>query len=212
MTTARPTSERLFAEAKLRTPGGVNSPVRAFRGVGGTPVFFARAKGAFLYDVDGNEYVDYVGSWGPALLGHAHPEVLAAIHAAVDLGTTFGAPTEGEVRFAEEIAALVPSMEKLRLVSSGTEATMAALRLARGATKRSKFIKIDGAYHGHADFLLVAAGSGAATLGIPGSAGVTEAAAKDTLTVAWNDVAALEAVFAAHRDLPEAQRLAAVIV
>ncbi len=205
-------SERLFAEAKQRTPGGVNSPVRAFRGVGGTPVFFARAAGPYLYDVDGNEYVDYVGSWGPAILGHAHPEVVAAIHAAVDLGTTFGAPTPGEVRFAEEISALVPSMQKLRLVSSGTEATMAALRLARGATGRTKIIKIDGAYHGHADFLLVGAGSGAATLGIPGSAGVTEAAARDTLTVAWNDLPAMRAIFAANASLPSAQRIAALIV
>jgi glutamate-1-semialdehyde 2,1-aminomutase len=195
----RPRSSALFERAKQHIPGGVNSPVRAFRGVGGEPVFFARAQGAYLYDVDGNEYVDYVGSWGPMLLGHAPAEVLAAIASAMADGTSFGAPTEREVRFAEVLCRLVPSMQKVRLVSSGTEATMSAARLARGYTKRDKLVKIDGGYHGHGDSFLVAAGSGAATLGIPGSAGVTEGTARDTLTVAFNDLPALEAVFASHR-------------
>lgn len=194
----RARSQALFAAAKKRIPGGVNSPVRAFRGVGGDPVFFARAQGAYLYDVDGNEYVDYVGSWGPMLLGHAHPEVLEAVQAALRDGTSFGAPTEREVRFAEALCRAVPSMDKVRLVSSGTEATMSAVRLARGFTRRDKLVKIDGGYHGHGDSFLVAAGSGAATLGIPGSAGVTSGTAKDTLTVPFNDLPALEALFAAN--------------
>jgi glutamate-1-semialdehyde 2,1-aminomutase len=201
----RQRGSQLFDEAKRVIPGGVNSPVRAFRGVGGDPVFVARGQGPYLYDVDGNEYVDYVGSWGPLLLGHAHPEVLAAIEEAARSGTSFGAPTEREVRFAEQILKLVPSMQKVRLVSSGTEATMSALRLARGFTGRSKIVKIDGGYHGHADCLLVAAGSGAATLGIPGSAGVTPGTAADTLTVAWNDEAAMREVIATRQ-------IAAVIV
>jgi glutamate-1-semialdehyde 2,1-aminomutase len=200
-------SAKLFAEAQKHIPGGVNSPVRAFRGVGGDPVFFQRGKGAYVYDVDGNEYVDYVGSWGPLLLGHAHPEVLAAIAEAAALGTSFGAPTEREVRFAEQICKIVPSMGKVRLVSSGTEATMAALRLARGFTKRDKIVKIDGGYHGHADCLLVAAGSGAATLGIPGSAGVTAGTAADTLTIAWNDATGLAELFRA-----QGAQIAALIV
>jgi glutamate-1-semialdehyde 2,1-aminomutase len=195
----RPLSKALFERAKKHIPGGVNSPVRAFRGVGGEPVFFARAQGAYLYDVDGNEYVDYVGSWGPMLLGHAHADVLAAIASAMSDGTSFGAPTEREVRFAEVLCRLVPSMQKVRLVSSGTEATMSAARLARGYTKRDKLVKIDGGYHGHGDSFLVAAGSGAATLGIPGSAGVTEGTAKDTLTVAFNDLPGLQAIFAANQ-------------
>jgi glutamate-1-semialdehyde 2,1-aminomutase len=203
----RQRSQQLFTEARRHIPGGVNSPVRAFRGVGGDPVFFARGQGPYLYDADGNEYVDYVGSWGPLLFGHAHPEVLAAIADAARDGTSFGAPTEREVLFAEEICKLVPSMQKVRLVSSGTEATMSALRLARGFTGRHKIVKIDGAYHGHADCLLVAAGSGAATLGIPGSAGVTPGTAADTLTVAWNDEAAMRELFRAHP-----QQIAAVIV
>jgi glutamate-1-semialdehyde 2,1-aminomutase len=194
----RSRSRKLFDDARRVIPGGVNSPVRAFRGVGGDPVFFARGSGPYLYDVDGNEYVDYVGSWGPLLLGHAHPEVLAAIEEAARGGTSFGAPTEREVRFAEQILALVPSMQKVRLVSSGTEATMSALRLARGYTGRNKIVKIDGGYHGHADCLLVAAGSGAATLGIPGSAGVTPGTAAETLTAAWNDEAGMRALFEAN--------------
>jgi glutamate-1-semialdehyde 2,1-aminomutase len=186
--------------------------VRAFRAVGGDPVFIARGKGALIYDVDGNEYVDYVGSWGPLLLGHAHPEILAALAEAAADGTSFGAPTEREVDFAELLCQAVPSMQRVRLVSSGTEATMSALRLARGATGRDKIVKVDGAYHGHADSLLVAAGSGAATLGLPGSRGVTAGAAQDTLTVPWNDAAALEAVFATHRDPGGGSQIAALIV
>src|SRR5262249_30573709 len=162
----RPGSHALFERGKERIPGGVNSPGRAFRGVGGEPVFFARGKGAYVFDVDGNEYVDYVGSWGPLLLGHAHEEILDAIARAAADGTSFGAPTEREVVFAEQLCQAVPSMEMVRLVSSGTEATMAALRVARGYTKRDKIVKIDGGYHGASDTLLVAAGSGAATPGI----------------------------------------------
>jgi glutamate-1-semialdehyde 2,1-aminomutase len=208
----RARSEELFARGKRRIPGGVNSPVRAFRGVGGAPVFFARAAGAWLWDVDGNEYVDYINSWGPTIVGHAHPEVLAAISEAAARGTTFGAPTEAEVLFAEEICAAVPSIEVVRLVSSGTEATMSALRVARGATGRSKIIKIDGAYHGHADFLLASAGSGVATLGLPGTAGVTAPTVADTLTVPWNDAGAIAAIFDELRARPTAERVAAVII
>src|SRR5581483_9591611 len=171
-------------------------------------VFVARARGAYLWDVDGNEYVDYVGSWGPMILGHAHPEVLEAVNAAAAGGTSFGAPTEREVELAEKIARAVPSMQVVRMVSSGTEATMSALRLARGATGRDRFVKIDGGYHGHADCLLVKAGSGAATLGLPGSAGVTPGTAADTVTVAWNDLDALAAAFRPHAGSP----IAAVII
>ena len=202
-------SHELYERGKERIPGGVNSPVRAFRGVGGEPVFFARGKGPYLYDVDGNEYVDYVGSWGPLILGHAHEEILDAIQRAAAEGTSFGAPTEREVEFAEELCRAVPSMEMVRLVSSGTEATMAALRVARGFTKRNKIVKIDGGYHGASDTLLVAGGSGIATLGIPGSLGVTPGTAADTLTVAWNDEAAMRAVFDADTNRGE---IAAVIV
>jgi glutamate-1-semialdehyde 2,1-aminomutase len=194
----RPSSESLFARAKRVIPGGVNSPVRAFRGVGGDPVFVARGQGPYFYDADGNEYVDYVGSWGPLLLGHTHPEVIEAVKAAAADGLGFGAPTEREVRFAEALTRAVPSMQKVRLVSSGTEATMSALRVARGYTKRDRILKIDGGYHGHADCLLVSAGSGAATLGIPGSAGVTAGTARDTLVVPWNDLSAMKATIEAH--------------
>jgi glutamate-1-semialdehyde 2,1-aminomutase len=203
----RDRSHALFEQGKQVIPGGVNSPVRAFRGVGGDPVFFARGKGALVWDVDGNEYVDYVGSWGPLLLGHAHPEVHAAIVEVAAQGTSFGAPTEREVQFAEQLCRAVPSMQMVRLVSSGTEATMAALRVARGYTRREKFVKIDGGYHGASDCLLASAGSGVATLGIPGTLGVTRGAVADTLTVAWNDEAAMRAVFDAN---PE--QIAAVIV
>jgi glutamate-1-semialdehyde 2,1-aminomutase len=194
----RTKSHELFARGAQRIPGAVNSPVRAFRGVGGEPVFFARGKGAYVWDVDGNEYVDYVGSWGPLVVGHAHEEILDAIARAAADGTSFGAPTEREVVFAAKLCAAVPSLEMVRLCSSGTEATMAALRVARGFTGRDKIVKIDGGYHGASDGLLVAAGSGAATLSIPGSAGVTAGTAADTLTVPWNDEAAMRAVFAAH--------------
>ena len=200
-------SHELFERARERIPGGVNSPVRAFRGVGGEPVFFARGKGPYLYDVDGNEYVDYVGSWGPLIFGHAHEEILEAIARAAVEGTSFGAPTEREVEFAEELCRAVPSMDMVRLVSSGTEATMAALRVARGFTKRNKIVKIDGGYHGASDTLLVAGGSGIATLGIPGSLGVTAATAADTLTVPWNDEAAMRATFEANEG-----QIAALIV
>lgn len=200
-------SAALYERARGLFPGGVNSPVRAFRAVGGTPVFLARGQGAYVWDVDGTRYLDFLGSWGPLILGHADPEVVAAIAAAARDGTTFGASTEREVLLAEELRAAVPSLERMRFVSSGTEATMSALRLARGFTGRSKLIKIDGGYHGHADMLLASAGSGAATLGIPGSAGVTASAVKDTVLVPFNDEAAAQAAFAAH-----ARDVAAVIL
>src|SRR5262249_39553568 len=196
MATSR--SQAIFERAKQVIPGGVNSPVRACRSVGADPVFVAQADGATITDADGNRYVDLVGSWGPLILGHCHPDILDAIAEVMSQGTTFGAPTEIEVRFAEAIRDAYPSMEMVRAVSSGTEATMTALRLARGFTGRSKLVKMDGGYHGHADCLLVSAGSGAATLGIPGSAGVPEGAARDTLVVPYNDLGALEQTFAAH--------------
>src|SRR5678815_956443 len=194
-------SQAIFERAKQVIPGGVNSPVRACRSVGVDPVFVAQGDGPHITDADGNRYIDLIGSWGPLILGHSHRDVLDAIAEAMSQGTTFGAPTEIEVRFAERIREAYPSMEMVRAVSSGTEATMSALRLARGFTGRNKIVKMDGAYHGHADCLLVAAGSGVATLGIPGSAGVPEGAARDTLVVPYNDFAALEAMFAAHADI-----------
>jgi len=190
-------SQSIFERAKTVIPGGVNSPVRACRSVGVDPVFVAQGDGAYIHDADGNRYIDLIGSWGPLILGHSHREILDAIADAMSSGTTFGAPTEIEVQFAETLRAAVPSMEMIRAVSSGTESTMSALRLARGFTKRAKIIKADGGYHGHADCLLVAAGSGAATLGIPGSAGVPEGAARDTLIVPYNDLAAVEKLVAA---------------
>jgi glutamate-1-semialdehyde 2,1-aminomutase len=196
MSGRRDRSAALYERARGLFPGGVNSPVRAFKAVGGTPVFLARGQGAYVWDADGNRYLDFLGSWGPLILGHAHPEVVAAIEAAARDGTTFGASTEREVLLAEELRGAMPSLERMRFVSSGTEATMSALRLARGFTGRSKIIKVDGGYHGHADMLLASAGSGAATLGIPGSAGVTAAAVKDTLLVPFNDEAAAQAAFA----------------
>lgn len=194
MTTER--SAEIFARAQAAIPGGVNSPVRACRSVGGDPLFVTRGEGATIIDADGNRYLDLVGSWGPLILGHAHPEVHAAIIEALADGATFGAPTEVEVRFAEALRAAVPTMELVRAVSSGTESTMSALRLARGFTGRARIVKADGGYHGHADCLLVAAGSGAATLGIPGSAGVPEGAARDTIVVPYNDLAAVEQALA----------------
>jgi len=190
-------SQSIFERARAVIPGGVNSPVRACRSVGTDPVFIAKGQAARVTDADGNEYIDLIGSWGPLILGHCHPEILATITESLALGTTFGAPTEVEVRFAETLRAAVPSMEMVRAVSSGTEATMSALRLARGFTDRAKILKVDGGYHGHADCLLVAAGSGAATLGIPGSAGVPEGAARDTLVVPYNDLASVEQALSA---------------
>src|SRR5215510_4096092 len=190
-------SQAIFERAKTVIPGGVNSPVRACRSVGADPVFVAQGDGATITDADGNRYVDLIGSWGPLILGHAYPEILDAIAEAMASGTTFGAPTEIEVQFAETIREAYPSMQMVRAVSSGTEATMSALRLARGFTGRAKLVKTDGGYHGHADCLLVAAGSGAATLGIPGSAGVPDGAARDTIIVPYNDLASVERAVAA---------------
>jgi len=200
-------SEELFERARALLPGGVNSPVRAFRAVGGNPVFVERAEGARIYGAGGGEYIDYVGSWGPAIVGHAHPDVTRAVKLAADRGLSFGAPTALEVRFAEAIIERYPSIQMLRCVSSGTEATMSALRVARGFTKRSVIVKFDGAYHGHADALLVKAGSGAATFGNPDSAGVPEGMVATTATLPYNDIEALHALFEARgRDI------AAVIV
>lgn len=191
----RSRSQSAFARAKQLIPGGVNSPARAFGGVGGEPLFFARGDGAYLQDLDGNRYIDYIGSWGPMILGHAHPRVTAALHEAVDRGTSFGAPTEAESELAELIIQAVPSVEKVRLVNSGTEATMSALRLARGFTGREVVIKFAGNYHGHVDSLLVAAGSSAATLGVPNSPGVTAGTTKDTLVLRYNDPQGLADAF-----------------
>ena len=190
-----PISQTLFDRARAVIPGGVNSPVRAFRAVGGSPVFIARASGATVYGEDGAAYVDYVGSWGPALLGHAHPDVVLAVKSAAEGGLSFGAPTAREVRFAELVRSLYPSIDKLRCVSSGTEATMSAIRVARGKTGRDVIVKFEGCYHGHADHLLVKAGSGLATFGVPDSAGVPEGTAKTTLTLPFNDIAALRDAF-----------------
>ena len=191
-------SEDLFARALERIPGGVNSPVRAFRSVGGKPVFIARGEGSRIWDVDGREYIDYVGSWGPLLFGHRPPEVLSALEEVLKIGTSFGAPTEREVELAELICRLVPSVEKVRLVNSGTEATMAAIRLARGFTGRERIVKFDGCYHGHGDSLLVKAGSGVATLGLPDSPGVPRALAELTTVLPFNDSDAIEKEFAAR--------------
>ena len=188
----------LFERAKRSIPGGVNSPVRAFKAVGGTPRFVKRAQGAYFWDANGQRYIDYIGSWGPMILGHGHPAVLEAVQKAALDGFSFGAPTEREVELAEEIIKLVPSMEMVRLVSSGTEASMSAIRLARGATGRVKFIKFEGCYHGHADALLVKAGSGLATFGHPTSSGVPADVVKDTLVLEFNNIPQLEEAFALH--------------
>ena len=194
-------SEQLFARAVELMPGGVNSPVRAFRGVGGTPRFIRSAKGPIITDVDGNTYIDYVGSWGPMILGHADEETVRALQQVTEAGTSFGAPIELEIQLAEEIIDAVPSIEMVRMVSSGTEATMSAIRLARGVTARSKLIKFEGCYHGHGDSLLVKAGSGVATLGLPDSPGVPRALAEETITVPFNDEEQLRKAFAAHPDI-----------
>jgi glutamate-1-semialdehyde 2,1-aminomutase len=200
-------SEKMFARAVELIPGGVNSPVRAFRGVGGTPRFIQSARGATITDVDGRTYIDYVGSWGPMILGHADAEVIEALRDALTRGTSYGAPTELEIEMAEEITQAVPSIEMVRMVNSGTEATMSAIRLARGVTNRNLLVKFEGCYHGHGDSLLVKAGSGVATLGLPDSPGVPASVASDTLTVPYNDAAALEQIFQEH-----GKRIAAVII
>ncbi len=197
---SRAKSEALFAEALNYIPGGVNSPVRAFRAVGGKPFFVNKASGCHVRDVDGNEYIDYVGTWGPAILGHAQPKVIAAIKAAADHGTSFGIPNPGEVTMAKLICSLVPSVQKVRMTNSGTEACMSAIRLARGFTKRDKIIKFDGCYHGHGDSLLVKAGSGALTFGHPDSAGVPADFAKHTLVLPYNETEPLKAAFAANKN------------
>ena len=191
-------SEQLFAESLNHIPGGVNSPVRAFRGVGGQPFFAERAAGARVWDVDGNEYIDYVGTWGPAILGHAHPAIIEAVKAAADCGTSFGIPSEPEVRMAQLVKDCVPSVEKVRMVNSGTEACMSAIRVARGFTDRPKIIKFDGCYHGHADSLLVKAGSGALTCGNPDSGGVPAEFTAHTIVLPFNDRDAVEQAFAAN--------------
>lgn len=200
-------SEKLFSEAGKYIPGGVNSPVRAFKGVGGTPLFIKRGYGSKMLDVDGNELIDYIGSWGPHLFGH-NPEFLtSALHEAIDNGTSFGAPTELEVRMAEVITRLVPSVEMVRMVNSGTEATMSAIRVARGFTGRNKIIKFEGCYHGHADYFLIKAGSGALTLGVPTSPGVTPNNASDTLVASYNDLSSVEKLAEANKG-----EIAAVII
>ena len=203
----RANSEKLFARAQKHIPGGVNSPVRAFRGVGGSPLFITRGKGSRIYDADGNGYIDYVGSWGPLLLGHAHPEIVAAVGEALASGTSFGAPTEREIELAELISEILPSIELVRLVNSGTEATMSAIRVARGFTGRDLIVKFEGCYHGHVDSLLVKAGSGVATLGLPDSPGVPKSFSDTTIALPFNAPEALEQAFRAHGD-----RIAAAIV
>jgi len=203
----RETSEKLFSRAQKHIPGGVNSPVRAFRAVGGSPLFIARGKGSHIFDADGNEFIDYVGSWGPLLLGHAHPAIVQAVSDALASGTSFGAPTEREIDLAEAICEAVPSIEMVRLVNSGTEATMSAIRVARGFTGRDLIVKFEGCYHGHVDSLLVKAGSGVATLGLPDSPGVPKSFSDTTIALPFNSTDALERAFGPHGD-----RIAAAIV
>jgi glutamate-1-semialdehyde 2,1-aminomutase len=201
------TSKDLFQRAQLYIPGGVNSPVRAFSSVGGTPVFFREARGSIMIDVEGKEYIDYIGSWGPMILGHSHPPVLEALKNAADKSTSFGAPTELETNIAELICGMVPGVEKVRMVNSGTEACMSAIRVARAFTNRDKFIKFEGCYHGHSDAFLIKAGSGAITLGVPNSPGVTSGTAKDTLLARYNDLAHVEEVLEANKE-----EVAAIII
>ncbi|HBM50413.1 glutamate-1-semialdehyde 2,1-aminomutase [Marinobacter sp. UBA3607] len=200
-------SEDLFEQAQKYIPGGVNSPVRAFRGVGGTPVFFNHAEGAYLYDEDGKRYIDYIGSWGPMILGHSDPRIKAALHAQVDLGVGYGAPTAIETEMAKKVCELVPSIELVRMVNSGTEATMSAIRLARGYTGRDKIVKFEGCYHGHVDSLLVKAGSGALTLGVPNSPGIPASLAEHTITLTYNDIDSVRETFKEIGD-----QVAAIIV
>lgn len=188
-------SETLFEQAKHTIPGGVNSPVRAFKAVGGTPIFVDRAEGAYLYDADGKRYVDYVLSWGPMILGHAHPDIISAVQTKLNKGLSFGAPTEIETQLAEKICDIMPNMDMVRMVNSGTEATMSAIRLARGFTGRDKIIKFEGCYHGHSDSLLIKAGSGALTMGVPSSPGVPASLAEHTITLTYNDIAGIEKAF-----------------
>lgn len=200
-------SECLFQQAQRHIPGGVNSPVRAFKGVGGTPIFFHHAEGAWMYDEDGRGYIDYVGSWGPMIVGHNHPQVVASVQAQVKMGLSFGAPTAIEISMADKICELVPSMEMVRMVNSGTEATMSAIRLARGCTGRDKIVKFEGCYHGHSDSLLVKAGSGALTLGVPNSLGVPTDLAAHTITLTYNDI---ESVYKAFAEIGD--KIACIIV
>ncbi|MES2862597.1 MAG: glutamate-1-semialdehyde 2,1-aminomutase [Bacteroidota bacterium] len=200
-------SSQLFIEANEVIPGGVNSPVRAFKGVGGFPIFIKEAKGAYLYDEDGNKYIDYINSWGPMILGHAHEPVINAIIEKAKKGTSFGTPTELETKIAELAVSMVPNIDKIRFVNSGTEACMSAIRLARGYTKRDKIIKFSGCYHGHSDSFLIAAGSGLSTFGVPNSPGVTEGTAKDTLLAKYNDIENVRALFEANKN-----EIAAIIV
>lgn len=200
-------SETLFEQAQQYIPGGVNSPVRAFRGVGGTPVFFKRAKGAYLFDEDDRRYIDFIGSWGPMILGHSDPRILQALHAQIDLGLGYGAPTAIETEMARKVCELVPSIDLVRMVNSGTEATMSAIRLARGYTGRDKIVKFEGCYHGHVDSLLVKAGSGALTLGVPDSPGIPASLAEHTITLSYNDIAGVRETFRQAGD-----RIAAIIV
>ena len=200
-------SKKLFQEANKVIPGGVNSPVRAFKSVNGTPLFITKGIGAKMYDADGNEFIDYIGSWGPHLFGHNPPFIKKALSEALENGTSFGAPTETEIKMAELVTELVPSVEMVRMVNSGTEATMSAIRLARGYTGKPKFIKFEGCYHGHADYFLIKAGSGALTLGVPNSPGVTEGNAKDTLVARYNDIDSVYELFDKNKN-----EIAAIIV
>ncbi len=193
-------SESLFSQAQTHIPGGVNSPVRAFKGVGGNPVFFARGKGAYVYDEDDNSYIDYIGAWGPLILGHCYPKVISALKEQLEYGLAFGAPTSKEITMADKICEIMPSIESVRLVNSGTEATMSAIRLARGATGRDKILKFEGCYHGHVDSLLVKAGSGALTMGSPDSAGIPESTANETFILPYNDSEKVEELFEKYGD------------